>query len=362
MPLLTPLLTILNLLLLLLHSPLPTCLASNHNDIPYYTLEEHWVSPALAPFLLQNHVIRALNLGSRASQLLPEVGPLRLASMDANNILIQTISHVPVPEALYLPNLTAQANDQLAARIAASPQPSRFRGFCILPMGLPGAAAEELRRCVRELGFVGALVDALLPNRQAYDAPAYDELWEVAVKLDVPIYLHPTPPNPDEVFDVGAGLYAPAVPGEYSEYEAASLGTWAWGWHERVGLSFIKMYLGGVFERFPGLQVVLGHMGELVPFFLDRTDRKVSGNRSVTFREVWGCNVYVTTSGMFSLDPMTTVLRTTDTKRIMYSVDWPLEFNEDGTKFMAELRSSGLVSEKEFEDIAFKNAKRLLRI
>ncbi|KAL1639120.1 hypothetical protein SLS58_008207 [Diplodia intermedia] len=337
-----------------------SCLAlPRSNHVPYYTLEEHWVSPALQPFLQQNTVVGALELG-RIAPLLPETGPRRLASMDANNIRIQVISHVPAPPALYLPNLTALANDQLASRIAA--HPDRFRGFCILPMALPSEAAAELRRCIHCPGFVGALVDAHLPDGQTYDGPAYDALWAAAVALDVPVYLHPTTPEPADVFDAGEGLYAPAVAGEYSAYHAASLGTWAWGWHERTGLSFIKLYLGGVFDRFPQLQVVLGHMGEMVPFFLVRTDRILSVNRTRTFREVYDGNVYVTTSGMFSLDPMTTVLRTTDNERIMYSVDWPFEFNENGTDFMTALRASGLVSEEEFENIAIGNAKRLLRI
>ncbi|GME56048.1 2-amino-3-carboxymuconate-6-semialdehyde decarboxylase [Neofusicoccum parvum] len=229
-------------------------------------------------------------------------------------------------------------------------------------MGLPSEAAAELQRCIQTHGFVGALVDSHLPDGQSYDSSAYDELWAMAVTLKAPIYLHPTTPDPSEVFSAGSGLYAPAEEGEYSGHDAASLGTSAWGWHERTGLSFIKLYLGGVFDRFPDLQIVLGHMGEMVPYFLARTDRILSSNRTVTFKEVYNRNVYVTTSGMFSLDPMTTLLRVTDKRRIMYSVDWPLELNENGSAFMASLRSSGLVSENEFENIAFRNAQRLLGI
>lgn len=329
------------------------------DDVPYYTLEEHWTSPALQNFSRQNPIFGKLGFGS-LGPLLGKVGPNRIASMDANNIQIQIISHVPVPEAMFLPNLTSLANNQLASRVAA--YPDRFRGFCILPMGLPSEAAAELKRCVQTHGFVGALVDSYLNNGLFYDGSAYDVLWAAATDLNVPIYLHPTTPDPGEVFSTGSGMYAPAEPGEYSDYDAVSLATWAWGWHERTGMSFIKLYLGGAFDRFPKLQIILGHMGELVPYYLARTDDVLSVNRTLTFRKAYGCNVCVTTSGMFSLDPMATLLRVTDGKRIMYSVDWPFSSNENGTEFMETLRSSGMVSEEGFEDIAFMNAKRLLRL
>lgn len=330
-------------------------------SIPYYTLEEHWLAPSLHPYFLNNPMNDYVNV-RRLTPVLQDVGPTRLASMNANNIRIQIISHVPIPEVLSAPNLTALANDELAAAITASVAPHSWRGFCMLPMAIPSAAATELRRCVSKLEFVGALVDAHLPNGSFYDGPAYDVLWAEAVRLDVPIYLHPTYPFVSDVVDVGYGLYAPSVIGEYDVLSAGNLGTAAWGWHERTGLGFLRLYLGDVFERFPALQIVLGHMGELVPYYLSRVDTMLSGNRKLKFKDVYARNVYVTTSGIFSVDPMATLLRVTDNKRVMYSVDHPFAKNEIGAAFMAALRNSGLVSEEVFADIAYRNAERLLRL
>ncbi|KAK8091492.1 amidohydrolase 2 [Apiospora hydei] len=314
---------------------------------PYYTLEEHWLSPSLFQQFLANPLNALIGGGgSPGGGTLPklrEIGAQRLASMDANNIQIQVISH-------------------LAAAIAASPAPARFRGFCILPMAAPGAAAAELRRCVAAHGFVGALVDAHLANASYYDGAAYDSLWAAAVGLGVPIYLHPTYPSLADVVDAGTGLYAPSVAGEWSAGQAAALGTVAWGWHERTGFGFLRMYLGGVFERFPELQVILGHMGELVPYYLWRSDLFLSPGLSRTLDQVYAGNAYVTTSGIFSLDPVATLVRNTNRTRILYSVDYPFASNEDGAAFMASLRSSGLVSQAEFSQVAYQNAAQLLKI
>jgi predicted TIM-barrel fold metal-dependent hydrolase len=331
----------------------------SNDSVPYYTLEEHWLSPSLAHYFADNSLNVLLGAGA-LNPILREVGPNRLASMDANNIRIQIVSHTPLPEAMFAANLTALANDELATAIAAAPAPHHLRGFCILPMAVPAAAAAELRRCIRKHGFVGALVDAHLSNGSFYDSPAYDPLWAEAVQLNVPIYLHPTYPDVADIVAVGKGLYAPSAKGEYDGYHAVALGMSAWAWHERAGLGFLRLYLGGVFERFPGLQVILGHMGELVPYFLSRTDQYLSVNRTLRLKDVYARNVYITTSGIFSLDPMATVLRATGHKRIMYSVDWPFSRNEDGAAFMQALRDGGMVNEEEFKDIAFRNAERLV--
>ena len=210
--------------------------------------------------------------------------------------------------------------------------------------------------------FLGARVDAHLDNGSYYDSPSYDPLWAEAVRLNVSIYLHPTYPVPEDVFDGGEGLYAPSIEGEYTEVQAAQLGMGGWGWHEKTGFGLLRLYLGGVFDRFPELKVILGHMGELVPYYLWRIDQNLSRNRTLRFTDVYKRNLYVTTSGIFSLDPMATLLRVTDHKRIMYSVDWPFSKNEDGAAFMRALRNSSMVNGEEFSDIAFRNAERLLGI
>jgi predicted TIM-barrel fold metal-dependent hydrolase len=338
---------------------LPT--RQNGPSVPYYTLEEHWLSPSLAPFFLANP-LSALLVRPSVVSLLRDIGPERLASMDANNIRVQVISHIPIPDALGAPNLSATANDNLADAIAASRTPSRFRGFCMLPMELPAVAAKELHRCIKKHRFVGALVDVHLKNGSFYDGREYDSLWAAFVQLGVPVYLHPNYPLASDVFDIGKGVYAPTDEGEYEPRLAAALGTVAWGWHERTSLAFLRLYVAGVFDRFPALQIILGHMGEIVPYMLARSGSVLNGNRTHRIEDVYARNIYITTSGMFSLDPMATVLRNTKRSRIMYSVDWPLSSNENGTAFMNALWGSGMVTEEEFEDVSYRNAGRLLKV
>lgn len=202
-------------------------------------------------------------------------------------------------------------------------------------------------------------------NIAFYDGPVYDVLWEVATELDVPIYLHPADPPLVEARAVGTGLYAPSAQGEFALSSAQTLSTTGWGWHETVGLGFIKMWLGGVFDRFPGLQIVIGHYGEMLPYWLWRADTTLSAgaNRTLSLRETFHRNLWITTSAIFSLEPMYTLLNVTDTSRIMYSVDYPFSSNENGRAFMEnEFRPSGLVSKEVFLDIARRNAQKLLKI
>ena len=186
-------------------------------------------------------------------------------------------------------------------------------------MAFPQLAADELRRCVTQLGFVGALVDSHLPNDISYDGPEYEPLWEALQQLDVPLYLHPTYPPPREVQQTG-GLYTPDK-ASYPLPIAALLGTAGWGWHSDNGLQFLRLWLAGVFDKYPGIKIVLGHMGEMLPFMLARANftlglTKPSG---VSVPEAYAKNIWITTSGFFSLDPFATVLRTTSKDRIMAS-------------------------------------------
>lgn len=202
-------------------------------------------------------------------------------------------------------------------------------------------------------------------NIAFYDGPAYDVLWKAATDLDVPVYLHPADPPSSEATAVGTGLYAPSVAGEFSLDSASILSTTGWGWHETVGLGFVKLWLGGTFDRFPGLKIVIGHYGEMLPYWLWRADTTLSAgaNRTSSLRQTFQRNLWITTSAIFSLEPMFTLLNVADTSRIMYSVDYPFSSNVDGQTFMKdEFRPSGLVSEEEFQGIARRNAQKLLNI
>ncbi|KAK0668068.1 hypothetical protein QBC41DRAFT_322652 [Cercophora samala] len=205
---------------MILHWILPFCftaVATNRNKpdqkpepIGYITFEEHWASPALYsyfPTVLSPLPPPVLNTTLTNLQ---EVEPVRLASMKNNSISLQIVSHVASgPEPMHNPNLTALANSQLFSRIKL--YPANFKGFCVLPMALPVEAASQLRTCVREYGFVGALIDAHVVrssggNYQFYGGREYDAFWQTVQELDVPVYLHPSFPSLDEVFTPG-GLY-----------------------------------------------------------------------------------------------------------------------------------------------------------
>lgn len=225
----------------------------------------------------------------------------------------------------------------------------------VLPMTYPEEATKELERAVTKLGLRGALIDNSLDNMTHYDGERFWPFWAMAEKLDVPIYLHPKfPPR-----EVQEQRYA----GNYSAKAMVGFATGLWGWHQDVGLHFLKLCAAGVFDRFPGLKLILGHMGEMVPFMLDRVERipflKFEGMQS-TPKQVWARNVWVTTSGMFSLEPLATVLKTTRVERVLYSIDYPFEDIHLGPRFLEELARSGMVTKEELDMIAYKNAEGLL--
>ncbi|KAK1597117.1 uncharacterized protein LY79DRAFT_587583 [Colletotrichum navitas] len=322
---------------------------------PLIAIEEHYISPLLDDGPGGPRDVIKRTFGPAVLDKLADVGPARLQEMAKDSVAVTVLSHLPM--SVGGAERCAAINDDLHSRIAR--HPDRYAAFALLPMEDPAAAAEELRRAVRRLGFVGALVQNHLDDGTFFDAPRFDPLWAAAEDLAVPVYLHPAYPPADESrlnFD-GAGAYGPPV--------AAALGAWAWGWHSRTGLHLLRLFAAGVFDRFPRLQLVLGHMGEMLPFMLDRVVRFSADwppRRRRRLRDVWDANVWVTTSGMFSLAPMACLLRETRPERLVFSVDYPFSANREGRRFMDELRGSGLVSEAEWEGIAWRNVKGLLRL
>ncbi|KAF2396443.1 amidohydrolase 2 [Trichodelitschia bisporula] len=319
--------------------------------IPLITLEEHFFSTAIGTPQTYAEMYKHL---PGVEDKLHDVSDLRLAEMAKGAVTKQVISHAPGMGALS-PSDCSSANDELAASVRKLP--SRFAGFAVLSLRDPEAAAAELRRCVTELGFVGALIDNHVEGVH-YEGSAFKPIWAAAQDLDVPIYLHPVFPTREM-----QTRYA----GEISVGAASSLGTSAWGWHSETGLHVLKLFAAGVFDEFPRLKIIVGHFGEMLPFMLGRVVRLSQrwGPRERLFREVYRENIWVTTSGASSdwgVDAMGTILRNTKMDHILYSVDYPFAKNEDGLTFMEELRESGLVTEEEFKDIGYRNAEKLLRI
>ena len=184
--------------------------------------------------------------------------------MDDSDITVQVLSNtgpgpdlVPGDEGIAI---AREMNDYLAAAIAR--HPDRFAGFAVLPMQSPDACAPELVRSVRELGFVGALINGTTEGR-FLDHPSYDGLLAAAVDLDVPIYIHPhLAPEP-----VRQAYYSDLQPGASRVLEAAG-----WGWHSETAIHVLRLVLSGALDRHPRLKLIIGHMGEMLPMMMARAD------------------------------------------------------------------------------------------
>ncbi|KAI0397655.1 hypothetical protein F5Y17DRAFT_319485 [Xylariaceae sp. FL0594] len=315
--------------------------------LPLITLEEAFLSKAARDALPEFYGGFVGGLG--VNEKLQDTSTLRLESMDRNGISLQILSHVP---GVLPPDVCRAANDE--ALEAVSARPDRLTAFADLPVADPEACVAELRRCVVELGFVGALID----NRAGatyYDGEPYMALWKTAEELDVPVYLHPTLPSEAQM----QGSYT----GNFDQMAATCIGAYAWGWHSDVAVHVLRLYAAGVFDRFPKLKIILGHYGEMLPFMLDRVDMVAArwGKRR-RFREVYDQNIWITTSGVWSIDPMATIIRNTKIDHILFSVDYPFGKNEDGVKFVQDLEKSGFVTPQQLRQVAFENAESLLKV
>ncbi|KAF2483493.1 hypothetical protein BDY17DRAFT_249622 [Neohortaea acidophila] len=317
---------------------------------PLIALEEHFFSTGVLNALTETYQEQFKHVPGLRDKI-ADLDQLRLSDMDKNEISMQVISHACVPGGPTVQQCI-EGNDQLAA--ACKKHPNRFAGFAVLPMADAEESARELERTVRELGFVGALIDNRAQEKY-YDGAEYDCVWKQAQDLDVPIYLHPTWP---------AESMAAQFTGNFTSGASRSLGASGWGWHADCGLHVLRLHAAGVFDRFPRLKIILGHFGEMLPFQLQRIcNLSVRwGEIQRDFKTVWQENIWITTSGVWSLDPLRCILHNTPIDHIMFSVDYPLEKNENGLMWMKELEQSGLVASEQLEMIAYKNSEKLLKV
>src|SRR4051812_43069848 len=235
------------------------------------SLEEHFASPGWLSGPGRGFIERLRTTGwpsLRVLEQLQEVGEARIAEMDAAGIDVQVLSlnspgieQADVAEQIAI---ARESNDFLADVVKKNPK--RFAGFAALPVAAPEQAADELDRRVRQQGFKGTLINGHSRGRYLDDNFFWPVL-ERAEALNVPIYLHPTAP-PKPVVDVLYGGFSPAVTG--------MLAAPGWGWHIETSVHLIRMILGGVFDRYPKLQLVIGHLGEGIPFMLPRLNRRLS--------------------------------------------------------------------------------------
>lgn len=319
------------------------------------TLEEHYTTPGFLAGPGRGMEQRGMAAGGRMAEILAQaqdLGEGRLAAMDAAGIDVQVLSlNSPGVEQLEGSEATVlarEAND-LAAE-AARRFPTRFSGFASLPIASPPRAADELERTVREYGFKGALINGHHRGRYL-DDKFFAPILERALALGVPIYVHPTQP-PQAVVEASFGGFAPEV-----SYMFANAG---WGWHIETAVHVIRMILGGVFDRYPELQVIVGHMGEGLPFMQSRLDimtPSITGLKrpvSAYLRE----NVHYTFSGFNFLPTFLDLLLQVGVDRIMFSADHPYGSMQQARAFLDNLP----VSAADKERIAHGNAERLLKM
>ncbi len=313
-------------------------------------VEEHFVSDGFVEKGAGSDPGEGGEGDSSPTDRLRDLGEGRLAAMDEGGMDVQVISHTQLGSAEMTTEewveLAEAANDELADAVAA--HPDRFVGFATLPMADPDAAVSELERAVTEHGFVGAVVNGTTDGR-FLDHPSYDSLLERAARLGVPLYIHPGyPPQ-----SVDAAYYE----GFDSDIDF-SLATTSWGWHAETGLHALRLIASGAFDRHPGLNVVLGHMGEMIPFMLDRIDDwltpvvDVDHDVSHYFRE----HFWFTTSGMFSRPPLAMAIRAVGIDHVMFAVDYPYSSIDDGRRLLERTE----LAPADVEKLAHRNAERLL--
>lgn len=307
-------------------------------------LEEHYWDPEISKLYAGNDRMPL-------RQRLLDLGELRLKEMDDANIDFQVISHanpgVQRMDAATAVPLARQANDGLAELISA--YPNRFAGFATLPTPDPRAAADELERCVKDLGFKGAMVNG--PTNGVYfDDRKFWPICERAEALDAPIYLHPAAPHPA------------VVEAYYKDYLAdfPGLAAAAWGFTVETATEAIRLVLSGMFDAYPNLKIILGHMGEAVPFTLWRIHNSLArpGNKKIDFREQFCRHFYVTTSGFFSTPALLACMMEMGVDRVLFSVDYPFEENAPGTKWFEGVQ----LSPDDREKILNGNAARILKL
>ncbi len=321
-------------------------------------LEEAFLHPKLRE-LYPTAYVKLLDL---VRGHLGDVGFERIRRMDAAGIDLQVLSHVqPGVQTLdrdtAIP-LAAEVNNWLGGVIKE--HPTRFAGFAMLATQSPEDAADELERTVTKLGFRGALINGHTQGRYLDDA-SFSPIFERAQALDVPIYIHPTDP-PQAITEI-----------YYKDYPALMQ---SWGWQVETGTHLLRLMAGGVFDRYPHLKVIVGHMGELIPFHLKRintaltmgnwllasqskdaesTDRKVMQNSVFYYMRE---NVFITTSGVFDQVALNCAIAELGIDNVLFSVDDPFGDNFEAVEFLnrAEL------SKADKEKLAHWNAERVLKL
>ncbi len=299
-------------------------------------IEEHHVIPGVSnQFLDPARIPEAV-----WARLHPTVDQ-RLADMDAAGIDMQVLSVVlPMPEMLPADTavpLAVKANTELQDMVAA--HPDRFAAFAALPVTVPDAAAAELERTVRDLGFVGTMISGSIVG-EFLDRPHFTPILETAARLDAPIYLHPAPPPPS----VAAVYYS-----GFDDQVNQSLATGGYGWHYESSLHALRLILSGAFDRLPDLKVILGHLGEGLAFHLPRIDSSLAPASTGLAKPISAYlreHFWFTTSGYFFDDPFHLARAAFGDERMIFSVDYPFADNRRARDWFDRLDLAPVVREE----------------
>lgn len=302
------------------------------------TLEEHISLPEMTARLPE---------GPKSLQKpeLADITGTRLKDMNENNIALQVLSVDSMGAQLLgadkSPAFAKGYNDLIAEKIKG--YEDRFTAFAHLPMTAPDAAVGELERAVRTHGFKGAMIRGMTGDK-FLDHPDFDPLLAKAEQLQVPVYIHPGIPHREV-----SKVYYSDLEGKINE----ALACYGWGWHAETAVQVLRLYIAGAFDRYPGLKVIIGHMGEMLPMMWERSSRAFPG-----LKEAFKKQLYITTSGFFTYPPLRLTLDTIGIDNILFSIDYPFSSLKTGVDFLHSLP----LTDDQKKKIAHVNADKLLHL
>jgi 2,3-dihydroxybenzoate decarboxylase len=300
--------------------------------------EDYWQTTVadVDPAILGKLVARLSDFGAQRLEAMDQAGIARaVLSLSGPGVQIERDTAVATRKA-------RQCNDALAREIQK--RPDRYSGFAHLAMQDPAAAADELTRSMDELGFCGAMINGHT-NGRYLDDPALYPFWERAQALGALIYLHPADPVATSA----------ALAGHRGLRRAT------WEWTVETGSHALRLVFSGLFDRFPGAKLGLGHLGETLPFLMWRFDSraklygvKLARRPSEYIRD----NIVVTTSGMCAADPLICTLSALGSDHVMFAADYPFESAQEAAEFI----DHAPIADDVRADICFNNAAKLLRL
>lgn len=321
-------------------------------------VEEHWCPKELfekegTPGYESMQSVKSLFSDEQyeaACRSISDIQEGRIRMMDAIGLDMQILSIcnvnmelLPDDQAIYYAKLS---NDILAKSIAK--YPNRLRGFAAIPTGVPVQAAKEIQRCANLGGFSGIIVNGHIQGHYL-DEPQFEPILEAAQAMHMPIYIHPALP-PKSVMDTYYNVKDP--------YAQKVLSSGGWGWHIETGVHVLRLIASGAFDRYPDLKVVVGHLGEALPFFMERLYNATKGKLKKTYPEYLKENMYYSISGFHDPDLLEFVLKKVGEDHILFSTDFPFNPPAEEVRIFRQSKLNEEIKGK----IAYKNSERLFNI